>query len=300
MNRSIRSVRVACIAVSILGAASIASAQTTVRVTRDQAIIWRAGFTTLAAVVNSGTLLTVVGRRGEWYEVVLPSQAGGSGTTGFILTTQVELVDGTPPPSAPAARSRPEAPDAERSSSAVGVRGFGQFGYSRFAAHKSFDAIVGRAGGPFFGAGAEVRHRRGLFAAATISRFSSSGERVFVSDGQVFKLGIPVSVAMTPVTGTGGWRFVRRTATPYVGGGVGTYSFTESSKFAEESDNVKKRFIGYHALGGVEFRSNWLATAFEVQYTRVPNAIGLGGVSAEFGERDLGGIEARIKILFGR
>ena len=248
MSRRIRSVLVTRIVVIlILGAASIAGAQTTVRITRDEAIVER-----------------------------------------------------TPPPSAPAARSQPEAPDAEQFSSAVRVRGFGQIGYSRFAAHKSFDTIVGRTGGAFVGAGAEVRHRRGLFATATISRFTSSGERVFVSDGQVFKLGIPVTVAMTPVTGTGGWRFVRRTSMPYVGGGVGTYSFTERSKFAEESENVKKRFIGYHALGGVEFRNNWLATAFEVQYTRVPGAIGLGGVSAEFGERDLGGIEARIKILFGR
>ena len=216
------------------------------------------------------------------------------------VTTDQAIVERTPPPSAPATRSRHEEPDAEQFSSTVRVRGFGQIGYSRFAAHKSFDAIVGRAGGPFFGAGAEVRHRRGLFAAATISRFSTSGERVFVTDGQVFKLGIPVSIAMTPVTGTVGWRLVRRTASPYLGGGVGSYSFSESSKFAEESENVKKRFVSYHALGGVEFRNNWLGTAFEVQYTRVPNAIGLGGVSAEFGERDLGGIEARIKILFGR
>ena len=292
--------RVACIAAIILGAASIAAAQTTVRVTRDQATIWRPGFTTLAGIVKSGALLTVVGRRGEWYEVVIPGQADGSGPTGFILATQVELVEGTPPSSSPAPRSSPQAPDAERSSSAIRVRGFGQIGYSRFAAHKSFDAILGRAGGAFFGGGGEVRHRSGLFGAATISRFTSSGERVFVSDGQVFKLGIPVTVAMTPVTATGGWRFLRRTATPYVGGGVGTYSFTESSKFADESENVKKRFISYHALGGVEFRNNWLATAFEVQYTRTPNSIGVGGVSAEFGERDLGGIEARIKILFGR
>ena len=53
-------------------------------------------------------------------------------------------------------------------------------------------------------------------------------------------------------------------------------------------------------LGGVEFRNEWVATAFEVQYTRAPHTIGVGGASAAFRETNLGGLVARIKVLVGR
>jgi hypothetical protein len=40
--------------------------------------------------------------------------------------------------------------------------------------------------------------------------------------------------------------------------------------------------------------------AVEIQYTSVPNSIGAGGASAEFGESNLGGLQARVKLLVGR
>jgi hypothetical protein len=43
-----------------------------------------------------------------------------------------------------------------------------------------------------------------------------------------------------------------------------------------------------------------VATAFEVQYTRAPGALGLSGASAAFNESNLGGISGRIKVLVGR
>jgi len=55
-----------------------------------------------------------------------------------------------------------------------------------------------------------------------------------------------------------------------------------------------------HVVGGVEFRNGWVATGFEVEYSRVPNSIGVGGASAAFQESDLGGVVARIRILVGR
>ena len=46
--------------------------------------------------------------------------------------------------------------------------------------------------------------------------------------------------------------------------------------------------------------SKWVLTAFEVQYTTVPDALGMPGVSGEFGETNLGGLTFRVKVLVGR
>jgi hypothetical protein len=40
--------------------------------------------------------------------------------------------------------------------------------------------------------------------------------------------------------------------------------------------------------------------AGEVQYTSVPDAIGAGGLSEEFDEKDLGGTIVRVRVLIGR
>jgi opacity protein-like surface antigen len=291
---------------------TVAIAQTTARVTRDQSTIWAPGFQTVASVVKTGTVLTVVGRRGDWYEVVVPgSDRASDATTGFIFKSNVDVETGPAPSSAPpgpatappppSGRSRPigtrPSPDRSR---AIGVLGFGQFGYTRFSAHQSFAAVLGQSGGTLFGGGAEVRLGRGLFVNASIERFTDTGQRVFVLDGQVFKLGIPDTITLTPVALTTGWRFVNDRATPYVGAGIGRVFYKETSSFADATENVDARFTSYQVLGGVEFRNGWVATAFEVQYSRVPNAIGIGGASAAFQESNLGGLGARIKILVGR
>src|SRR5262249_10608863 len=73
-------------------------AQAKVRVVRDQATIWRPGFTTVAAVVRKGTILDATARVGDWYEVVIPSAEGAAGAVGMIAVAQVELVEGSPRP----------------------------------------------------------------------------------------------------------------------------------------------------------------------------------------------------------
>jgi hypothetical protein len=180
------------------------------------------------------------------------------------------------------------------------VRGFGNIGYGWFDAHKSFDAVLGQPGGFFFGAGGEFRFRNRLFVQGSLERFKRTGERAFVLDEEVFKLGIPDAVTVTPLAFTGGYRFPRRSMTPFVGGGFGRYFFTEKASFADPSENVDEQFTSYHVLGGVEWRGGGLlATAFEVQYTHVPDALD-GGVAAAFNEHNLGGVEVRLKILVGR
>ena len=280
--------------------ATAAIAQTTVRVARDRSTIWKPGFQVTAAVVRAGAVLTVVGRRGDWYEVVVPgSDSAGSVTTGFIFRSNIEVISGPLPSPAPPRQATAAPPPSERPR-AVGVMGFGQFGYTRFAARESFDAVLGQSGGTFYGGGAEVRLRGGMFLNLSIEHFAKTGQRVFVFDRQVFRLGIPDAIALTPVVLTTGWRFVNDRATPYGGVGIGRILYKETSSFAEAGENVDARFTSYHVLGGIEFREGWVATAFEVQYSRVPNAIGLGGASAAFQESNLGGLAGRVKILVGR
>jgi opacity protein-like surface antigen len=285
----------------LIAAPTASMAQTSVRVTQPQCTIWKPDFRSAAAVVKAGTILTVVGRRDDWFEVVVPeSDRTGAATTGFIFKSNVDSGAGPAPSAAARAIAAAEAePSLERARS-VGVLGFGQFGYTQFAARQSFAAVMGQAGGVVFGGGGELRLGRGLFVNGSIERFSKTGQRVFVLDGEVFRLGIADTITLTPITLTAGWRFVMNRATPYIGGGMGRIYYKEDSNFAEAAENVNARFTSYHALGGVEFRNGWVATAFEVQYSHIPGAIGIGGASEAFHESNLGGLVGRVKVLVGR
>ena len=83
MHRAL--IRLAAISCVVVGHAVSASAQTTVLVRVDQSTIWKHDFRTPAAVVRAGSILTVVGQRKDWYEVVVPGFDGLKGETGFIF-----------------------------------------------------------------------------------------------------------------------------------------------------------------------------------------------------------------------
>ncbi len=282
-----------------------AAAQTTVTARYDTRV-WGANFQTVIAEVKRGTVMTVVSSRDEWVEVVVPGREGTARVTGFIFASSLEgqgvnareAADGAaePAPAAPAT-----SPTSSSSSPrAVAVRGFGQFGYTSFTASDSFSAVLGNPGGLVLGAGAEVRFAGGLFVSGSFERFDKVGERVFVFDGEVYQLGIPNTVTVSPMTITGGWRFESGFLTPYGGGGIGRVGYKEFSDFAEDDENADETYSSYHVLGGIEVRNGWVATAFEAQFTQVPDALGTGGVSAAFNEHNLGGFTMRVKVLVGR
>jgi opacity protein-like surface antigen len=181
----------------------------------------------------------------------------------------------------------------------------GHLGMSVFTAAESFKAVLDSRSGLLFGGGGEARLRSGLLFGVRVSRFERSGARVFVHQGQVFDLGIPATVTLTPVEAVAGYRFGNRAARalPYVGGGVGWHRYQERSDFATTAENVSETFTGYHVLGGVEWRATPLiGFAGEAQWTTVPDALGQhpGSVSAAFGERNLGGVGARVRVIVGR
>jgi hypothetical protein len=186
----------------------------------------------------------------------------------------------------------------------VGVKGYAVFGAMKFAASETFDAVLGVKTGRMIGGGARVElPLGGLFVDIGGWRFKRDGERVYVSGSQVFPLGIPVRVTITPVEITGGWRFAKRTSrvVPYAGMGYSSYDYKETSDFSDTGEDVDERFRGLHLLGGAELRlGRWLGVAGEVGWTRIADALGKGGASAAFDETDLGGTSVRLKIAVGR
>jgi len=184
------------------------------------------------------------------------------------------------------------------------IRGFGDAGVTIFTARQSFDAILGRPSGALLGGGVEVGVTSHMVLSVSASRFRRTGHRVFVFQGQVFNLGIPATIGVTPIEIMGAYRFSTSHGwIPYTGGGVGFHRYDETSTPAMEGDDVHATYVGYQVLGGLEKRaSKWIAAAVEAQLTSVPNALGKdpSGVSHSFDEHNLGGFTLRLKVAFGR
>jgi hypothetical protein len=184
------------------------------------------------------------------------------------------------------------------------IRGFADIGSTTFTAKESFETILGTASGVVFGGGVEAALPFDLFVNLRASRFTKDGERVFLFQGERFGLGIPTTVTVTPIEVTGGYRFDRgQRVVPYGGGGLGQHRYEETSAFADDEEDVKESFTGYHLLGGVELRvMRWIGAAGELQWTTVPDTLGQdpNGVSSQFGETDLGGVTFRVKVVIGR
>jgi opacity protein-like surface antigen len=202
----------------------------------------------------------------------------------------------TPPPSPPPSRS-------------VEIGGYAMAGLMNFTAADSFEVILGRPSGPIFGGGARIglpwrTTFGGVFVEVGASRFHDEGERVFVFGGEEFGLNIPVDITITPFELSAGWQFrfgrVPRFR-PYAAAGLSSYGYKETSPFNTPAEDVDDRFGGYHVYGGAEYKiTRWLGLAGEVNWTTIPEAIGVAGVSAEFDETDLGGTSVRFKITIGR
>lgn len=216
------------------------------------------------------------------------------------------------PPAKPAAQTRAPQPREP-----IVVRGFATLGSITFQAQESFETVLGSTSGTIFGGGGQVLLRRGLFVEVSASRFAAGGERVFVGpapDREVFRLGIPVDVTITPLEITGGWRYRHCPRTlkprlggcqprfvPYVGGGFSSYRYQETSDFADDDEQVDERHNGFHIVGGAEFAViRWLAVGGEVSWSSIADALGEGGVSAAFDESNLGGTTIRLKVSVGR
>ena len=184
---------------------------------------------------------------------------------------------------------------------------FATAGWFTATANQSFDAVLDTHSGTDIGFGAQVAWQtgalRGLFVEFDASRFEETGERAFVHEGEVFPLGIPLTIGLKPIEVSAGYRLnpVRRTRTGVVaspvawfaGGGVGSVGYTETDDESEISD----RFVAYHVMGGADVTLwRYLQIGAEARYRWVPDGLGAGGISDEFNETDLGGSTFRVRI----
>jgi hypothetical protein len=88
----------------------------TVRVTVDRALVWNrpSGVAVAITQLTRDTIVEVVRKIGDWYEVVLPRGAAGTETTiGYIRASQV-VIETVGPPSPAAARIRTPIPPSRR------------------------------------------------------------------------------------------------------------------------------------------------------------------------------------------
>jgi hypothetical protein len=186
----------------------------------------------------------------------------------------------------------------------IGFRGFAMAANMSFTASDSFEAVLDRSSGPIYGGGGQVLLPWDIFVEIGAWQFKQNGQRVFIGpNSEVFKLGIPVAVTVTPFEVTAGYRFtqVARRLIPYAGVGYSSYRYKETSQFAEPAENVDERFGGYHAQVGVEFHGwRWISVGGEASFSTIANALGEAGVSKHFNEDNLGGASVRLKISVGR
>jgi hypothetical protein len=326
MSPSLRFIVVTVVMVSV---STFAWAQNRVRVINSSTPILASDRVTPLTNVDAGAELIVISEQGNWIEVLLPG-LNPRRETGFIARANIGPVRSVPagqapatgrpaePPAAPqpaprAEGQRPTAPSVPRQVSTsrvallgTGLRGFATIGAESFLAQKSIDAVLGSAPipghlrGPWLGGGAQFQSRRGLFVEGEVGFFRRAGERVVVTDDTVFRLGIPDTLTLVPVTASVGYRFRTRSIGPFVGAGFGQYLFSEKTPFDDADERAWNKATSGHVFGGVEFRAaRGLGIAAQARYSRVPGAL-TGGLATIFNETDLGGFQASAKVLIGR
>jgi len=186
----------------------------------------------------------------------------------------------------------------------------------QFSAQETFDAAFGATTEPFFGGGLNITQDDTAYLELTASRFRKTGELAFYNDGEVFRLGIPMTTTITPFEVTAGYRFHRRQRRlpssstrpivasrfiPYIGAGFGLYRYQQTSEFSTDEENVDTQHVGVIFEGGVEIRLHrYIGVAVDLRYNYVPGILGEGGISQLADENDLGGIAARVKLVVGR
>jgi opacity protein-like surface antigen len=184
----------------------------------------------------------------------------------------------------------------------LGFRGYVTFGPTYLSATETFDAVAGKSSENGIGFGGSLDNIwKGLFIDVGLSKLKIDGERVFVFEGTVFPLDIPLTIEMRPIDVIVGWRHTAGRWRPYGGGGISLTHYTERSPFAESGDDVDVNEMGLAFLGGVDFTATpWLGIGAEVRYRRITGILGAGGVSQEFGEDQLGGVSFAARVSVGR
>lgn len=219
----------------------------------------------------------------------------------LLVGTVVAHAQALPSPGAdvaPQARRAPANPDPDVP---FDWRAYFVVDSNAMAAKDTFDAVFGKTTFSATGVGGEVLNVwRRVFVRVAVSSMKESGERAYVFDGTVVPLGIPLQWKLRPVEFGAGWR-LRPLAggrlVPYVGGGLLKVNYEESSDFSTSAEKIKESLSGTSVYGGIEVRvAPWIIAGVEAQYRDVPDALGDGGLSKEFGDTNLGGTTLRFLV----
>jgi len=169
-------------------------------------------------------------------------------------------------------------------------------------AKDSFEAVTGSSTVTGLGIGLEVQNLwRGLFVRTGISKLTTSGERVFVDEGDVFPLGIPLDITMTPIEVAVGWRFKplgSRGVVPYAGGGPMFLKYREESEGDVSGESVNQTFSGIALFGGIEVPVWKYISAGAELGLRKATVDSPRGTMRLFDESDLGGLTFRVMVSF--
>jgi hypothetical protein len=184
----------------------------------------------------------------------------------------------------------------------VGINGYGILGDVRLDAAQTFEAVAETSHARVFGGGVQVTDLWGfLFVDVAVSSTTIDGGRVFIDDGAVDRLGIPLEVGMLYVDVAAGWRHMHGRLSPYVGGGLSRLRYRETSQFAQPGEDLAESAIGPLFLAGVDLAlSRWIRLGGELRYRRISGVLGSGGASAKFDEDSAGGVSVALRVSIGR
>jgi opacity protein-like surface antigen len=182
-----------------------------------------------------------------------------------------------------------------------GVRGYFTYGGVSFSAADSIEAVTGGTRASFVGGGGHVTVWKGLFADVGVASYSLDGQRVFVNNGTVYPLNIPVTLKFLPVDLAVGWRMHGRVQ-PYGGVGMTSLGYKETGEYAQPGEDVDLRRTGLLVLAGADVTvwRTWLHAGGEIRYRSVKGILGDSGASAAFGEDDAGGVAYALRVSIGR
>lgn len=133
-------------------------------------------------------------------------------------------------------------------------------------------------------------------------RIGRDGERAFAADGNsiAYRLGHPLEFRMTQALATASWRFRKvGPVAPHVTLGAGVASWKESSDIAGIVERANGSSALVEARAGIERRQGPIRLGLEIGITMVPGAVGVGGISQVYGEKDLGGFFVTGRLGFG-
>jgi hypothetical protein len=218
--------------------------------------------------------------------------------TGLLAYSSIAVAQTTAP-------QKPIAAPPSTGGATIGIQGIAVVGVNWPAASKTLEATGLPTKPVELGGAVQVTNIwRNLFAQVGASRTSDTGERAFLDDqGNVFPLGIALSVKTTYVDVSAGWKLAsaeQRNVLTYVGGGVGRVKYVETSPFAQPGDDLETSTTSYHILVGAEVKVlKWLSVSGDMRYRWVPDLLGDGGASAAFGEKDFGGFHAGVGLRVG-